>query len=259
MLSFHVCPKSACRSCICRGLEACLHGLPPFFVFLCGLFYNSLLTLGAGLPLILGFTLLLAHFLIVTMSCHIILSFLLQWLNPFGPAVYSFPNGLTRPWAFLLMGSCIPFVFPWASLAHLLALGFLDPFTNFVFPWAFTDFIGFPQPNYFILIFGVYGPINPNSFCLHCFGPATAHSYFFSHHMLPMGLLLAISFFLGSFGPTCFLKAHLLISWTCDLLFLPLGLNGFSFLSLANFFSVYVARLGFLSFIWVSQKKTLNI
>ena len=60
------------------------------------------------------------------------------------------------------MGFCVPFVFPWASLAHLLALGFLDPFTNFVFPWVFTDFIELPRPNYFILILGIYGPaINP--------------------------------------------------------------------------------------------------
>ena len=60
------------------------------------------------------------------------------------------------------MGSYVPFVFPSASLAHLLALGFLGLFTNFVFPWDFIDFIGFPRPNYFILILGVYGSaINP--------------------------------------------------------------------------------------------------
>ena len=62
---------------------------------------------------------------------------------------------------FLTYRLLCPF-FPWASLAHLFALGFLDPFTNFVFPWAFIDFIGLPRPNYFILILGVYGPgINP--------------------------------------------------------------------------------------------------
>ena len=92
------------------------------------------------------------------------------------------------------------------------------------------------------------------SLCLHCFGPAAAYSYFFSHHTLPMGLLLTISLFPGSFEPICFLKAHLLISWTCDLLFLPLRLNGFCSVSFANFSLVYVAGLGFLSFIWVSQK-----
>ena len=60
------------------------------------------------------------------------------------------------------MGSCVPFVFPWASSAHLLALGFLDLFTNFVFSWAFTDFIEPPWPNYFIFILGIYEPaINP--------------------------------------------------------------------------------------------------
>ena len=62
---------------------------------------------------------------------------------------------------FLTYGILCPFL-PWASLAHLLSLGFLGPFTNFVFPWAFTDFIGLPRPNYFILILGIYGPaINP--------------------------------------------------------------------------------------------------
>ena len=62
---------------------------------------------------------------------------------------------------FLTYGLMCPF-FLWASLAHLLALGFLGPFTNFVFPWVFTDFIEFPRPNYFILILGVYGlTINP--------------------------------------------------------------------------------------------------
>ena len=76
--------------------------------------------------------------------------------------MYSFPNGLTQPYAFLLMGSCVPFVLPWASLAYLLVLGFLGPFSNFVFPWAFTDFVGLPWPNYFILILRVYGlAINP--------------------------------------------------------------------------------------------------
>ena len=77
VLSSHVCPKSAYCSCVCRGLEAYLHSLPPFFVPLCGLFYNSLLPLGAGLYLILGFTFLPAYFLIAIMSCHITRSFLL--------------------------------------------------------------------------------------------------------------------------------------------------------------------------------------
>ena len=77
LTSFHVCPKSARRSCVCRSLEACLHSLPPFFVLWCGLFYNSLLPLGARLYLILDFTFLLTYFLIAIMSCPITLLFLL--------------------------------------------------------------------------------------------------------------------------------------------------------------------------------------
>ena len=61
VFSLHVCPRSACRLCVCRDKEACLHGLLLFFVLLCGLFYNSLLTLGAGLPLILCLKFLPAH------------------------------------------------------------------------------------------------------------------------------------------------------------------------------------------------------
>ena len=77
VLALPVCLRSAYRSSVCRSLEACLHGLLLFCVLLRGLFYNSLLTLWAGLPLILGFTFLLAHFLIAIMICHITLSFLL--------------------------------------------------------------------------------------------------------------------------------------------------------------------------------------
>ena len=62
-----------------------------------------------------------------------------------------------------------------------------------------------------------------------------------------MGLLFVISLFPSSFEPICFLKTHLLISWTCDPLFLPLGLNGFCSLSFANF-SVLLGWASFLTF-----------
>ena len=62
------------------------------------------------------------------------------WSKPAGPlwACYLWLNIVI--WAFsvvLLAGSCVPFVFSWASLAHLLSLGFLGPFPNFAFPYAF--------------------------------------------------------------------------------------------------------------------------
>ena len=46
----------------------------------------------------------------------------------------------------------------------------------------------------------------------------------FIHHILPMGMLFLFPDF---FKPACLFKAHLLISWACDPLFLPLGPNGF--------------------------------
>ena len=62
---------------------------------------------------------------------------------------------------FLTYGLLCPFSL-WAFLAHLFALGFRSPFTNFVFSWAFTDFIRLPRPNYIILILGIHGStINP--------------------------------------------------------------------------------------------------
>ena len=49
----------------------------PFFDLLCHLLFDFPLPLGAGPLLLLGFTFLLAHFLIALISCHVTLSFLL--------------------------------------------------------------------------------------------------------------------------------------------------------------------------------------
>ena len=115
--------------------------------------------------------------------------------------------------------------FSWASLAHLLSLGFLNPFTNSAFWWAFTNFIGLPWPNYLILILGVHRlAINP-FLCLHYFEPTVVHSHF-SISYTAHGY--AISLFPGFFKPIYLLKAHFFISWACDPLFLPLGPNGFA-------------------------------
>ena len=108
-----------------------------------------------------------------------------------------------------------------------------------------------------MLILRVYGPaINPLLSLLALLWACRGPFLLFSHHTLPMGLLLTISLFPSSFELICFLKAHLLISWTCDPLFLPLGLNDFLFSASCQL--LCVAELGFLSYIWVSQKKTLN-
>ena len=138
VISLHVCPRSSCYLCVCRSLKACLRGLLLFFILFCGLFHNSLPTLGVGLPLILGFTFLPAHFLLACsaiVSCHSCCNDLIL-PSPFlglpyilSPMSYHY-HGHSYLWLLC------PF-FPWASLAHLFALGFLSPFTSFVFPWAF--------------------------------------------------------------------------------------------------------------------------
>ena len=68
-------------------------------------------------------------------------------------------------------------------------------------------------------------PSTPYFLCFHYFGSAVAHSHistsYTAHNLL-------ISLFPNSFKPIYPLKAHLFISWACDPLFLPLGLNGFS-------------------------------
>ena len=145
------------------------------------------------------------------------------------------------------MGSCVPFslrhpwpiCLPWASSALLLTL-----YSH----GAFTDFIGLPRPNYFIIILGVHGPaINPLLSLLALLWVCRGPFLLFSHHTLPMGLLLTTSLFPSSFEPICFLKAiylfhGLVIHCSCRL-----GLMVFCSLSLANF-SMLLSWASFLTF-----------
>ena len=124
------------------------------------------------------------------------------------------------------MGSCVPFVFPWASRAHLLSLGFLGHFPNFAIPWVFTEFFRLPQPNYIISHpWGSWACHQPLDFFAFITLGLPRPILTFSHHILPM---IAFFLFSGSFKPIYLFKTHLFISWACDPLFMPLGLNGFS-------------------------------
>ena len=160
------------------------------------------------------------------------------------------------------MGSRVPFVFPWASLAHLLALDFLGPFTNFVFPWAFTGFIGLPRPNYFILILGIYGlAINPLLSLLAllwaCRGPFLLFFHIIHYPWVCYSLLLSFQALLSTFA---FLRPIYLfhgpvIHYSCRL-----DLMVFCSLSFANF-SVLLGWASFLPFGFhkkKKKKKTLN-
>ena len=128
-----------------------------------------------------------------------------------------FPTyGILCPFCFSL-GHPWLICFLWVSLTLLLtlhfygllltSLGFPDPITLF----SSLRFMGLPLTLYFL--------------CLHYFGSTVAYSHFsisFTVHGH------AISLFLSFFKPIYLLKAHLFISWACDLLFMPLKSNGFA-------------------------------
>ena len=184
--SFHMRPKSACCSLVCRSLEAYLHSLSfviwPFmwavfwfpaplkgwYLFVTGLYtsFDPFLDCPHFLPY---YSVISA---VITQSC---------WAS-LGLPFILFPSGLTWPLVFLLVGSCVPFCFslghPWpiyflwtfSSLlltlhSHellLASLGFPGPITSF----SFLGFMGLPLTPYFLCL---------HYFCLHyfwaCIGP----------------------------------------------------------------------------------------
>ena len=131
--SFHMCPKSACCPFVCRGLEASLHNLLSVFLdLLCGLFFDFPLLLGAGPYLLIDLIFLwptswFPSFPAI-LFCYSCCNDLIL-LGLFRPAIYSFPQWPSMATTFfLLMGSCVPFIF---------LLGILGPFAFFGLPWPF--------------------------------------------------------------------------------------------------------------------------
>ena len=164
--------------------------------------------------------------------------------GPFGPAMYSFPNGLTRPWAFLPMGSCVPFFLghPRPLLLTLYSHGLL------------LTSLGFPGPLTSYSSLGFMGlPSIPYSLCLHCFGFAATHSYFFHITQCPWicySLFLYFRALLSSFAFSrpIYLFHGPVIHYSCRL-----GLIVFLFSISCQL--PYVAEFGFLSYIWFFSKK----
>ena len=147
------------------------------------------------------------------------------------------------------MGSRVPFIFLWASLAHLLALDFLGPFTNFVFPWAFTGFIGLPRPNYFILILGIYGlAINPLLSLLAllwaCRGPFLLFFHIIHYPWVCYSLLLSFQALLSTFA---FLRPIYLFHG--PVIHYSYRLDSMVFLFSVSCQLLCVVELGFLSYI----------
>ena len=212
----HECCTSCVRqklvycSCVCHGLKAHLCILPIILDLLWHeLFFNflsfiSLLFSRAGPCLIMGFPLfnpffapsvVLLPFLPYHSTVPTMVLFDLCLLGLFGPTVCSFLNdsiwlldlyscyfGLSQPIT-LLVGSFVPFLSSWVSLAHLLSLGILGPFSSSTFSWVFTNSFRLPWPNYLIFhLGGSWAFHQPLTFLLHYLGFVAAHSYFFTSH-----------------------------------------------------------------------------
>ena len=150
-------------------------------------------------------------------------------LSFFGPAVYSSPNGSVQPLVLLLhnwrapvshlfsLGRPGPVCFPWASSAIFLTLHS---------PGLLLNSSGFPGPITLSLILGVHGlAINP---LLSLLSLLWAYRGPFSLFHIIYYPWFDFSFCPSSFKPIYLFKAHLFISWPCDLLFLLFRLNGFS-------------------------------
>ena len=121
-------------------------------------------------------------------------------------------------------------------MSHLFSLGHLGPVC---FPWASSalfltsyhhglllNSLGFLGPIMLFLILEVHElAINP---LLPLLSLLWAYRGPFSLFHIIYCPWFAFSLFPGSFKPIYLFKTHLFISWACDPLFLPLGLNGFS-------------------------------
>ena len=110
-----------------------------------------------------------------------------------------------------------PVCFPWASSALFLTLHSHGLLLNS---------LGFLGPITLSFILRVHGlAINPLLSLLSLLWACRDPFSLFHIIYCPW---FVFSLFPGSFKPIYLFKAHLFISWACDLLFLPLGFNEFS-------------------------------
>ena len=153
---FHVCSKSACCSCVCRGWPA--QFAVRFLLFSSSSFLYGLPYLGTRPCLMVGFAFLQPTLFPATISCHTTLLFLLRsclsqscWASLGLPFILLLMAQYNH-WFFhyIIGGLLCPICFPWTFRARLLSLGFLGFFLNFAFPWTFTKFFLLSWPNYII-------------------------------------------------------------------------------------------------------------
>ena len=225
--------KSFCGFLVRCGLEACLHSLSfVLWPFMWAAFWFPAPLRGwylfiTGLYTFFGPFLDCPHFLpyysvipaVMTQSC---------WASLGLPFTLS-PSGLTWPLVFLLMGSCVPFVFfSWASLACLLPLGFLILLLTLHSHGLLLTSLDFPNPITSFSSLGFMGlPLTPYFLCLHYFWAYSGPFSLFLHHTLPMGMLfLSFRAFLSPFTslrPICLFHEPV-IHHSCRLSLMALSL-----------------------------------
>jgi len=134
------------------------------------------------------------HFLPYHSTILAVMLFNPSLLGLFRPSAYSFLNDSIWSFRFcitLLVGSFVPFISSRASLAHLLSLDFLGPFSNSAFSWAFTNSFRLPWPNYLIFHpWGSWACHQPLTFFTCITSSLLRPILTFLHHILPMSLLL---------------------------------------------------------------------
>ena len=150
-------------------------------------------------------------------------------------------------------------LFPLGILGPFACLGFPQPLLlTLYFHGLLLTSLDFPGPITSYSSLGFMGlPSIPYSLCLHCFGPAAAHFLLFFHithcPWVYYSLFLSFRAFLSPFAfsrPIYLFYGHVIhYSGRLGLMF---------FLFSISCQLLCVAELGFLSSIWVSQKKTLN-
>ena len=133
-----------------------------------------------------------------------------------------------------------------ASLAHLLSLGILSPFSNSTFSWVFTNSFRLSWPNYIILHpWGSWAFHQPLTFFTCIISDLLWPILTFLHHILPIGLLLLslrapLSPFASSrliylfYGPMIHYSCHLglMVFYPLANSFLPMLLGFFLLLGL---------------------------
>ena len=170
------------------------------------------------------------------------------WVNPYN--ILGFPepfyslgilglfHSLEHPWPISFLGTSLAHFIPWASSTRFIPRGILDPFHSFIlltFPWIFAKYFGLPKPNYHILYFWVYWPLNQSHLLIPFLGllrPYLLSFYFFWFSWAYYFILLGFLSPLACFGAT------LLFCGLVDHYSYHLGFNGFYFTTF-SFFTLF--------------------